>query len=122
MAYSRGEIVEVQFRLPPDGRLENHPVVILSNSDINESEEGFIGVMMSTTNPDDEYSFVVTDEMLTVPYNDSRHREIRLHLIGSFINKDVINNTRSRTLIKEDPLRRVVISINEITFGMEVKL
>ena len=56
MGYSRGEIVEVKFRLPPDGRLEEHPVVVLSNSEINNYELGFTGVMMSTTNPDDEYS------------------------------------------------------------------
>lgn len=122
MGYSRGEIVEVKFRLPPDGRLEEHPVVVLSNSEINNYELGFTGVMMSTTNPDDEYSFEITDNMVTVPFNDGKHREIRLHLIGNFINKDVISGTYKRTLLKEDHFRRLVILINEITFGVEVKL
>ncbi len=121
MGYSRGEIVEVQFRLPPDGRLEEHPVVVISNSEVNNDEGGFTGVMMSTTDPDDEYSFEVTDNMVTVPFNDGRHREIRLHLIGNFIDKDVIPGTHKRTLLKDDHFRRLIILINEITFGMEVK-
>lgn len=122
MGYSRGEIVTVEFRLPPDGRFEEHPVIVLSNSEINDYEEGFIGVMMSTTNPDDEYSFEIRDDMVTVPFNDNRHREIRLHLIGNFINKDVRNGTHKRNLLKEDHFRRLIVLINEITFGMEVKL
>lgn len=122
MAHSRGDIVEVQFRLPPDGRTENHPVVILSNTEINNFEEGFTAVMMSTTNPDDEFSFPVLDEMLNLPYADGKHREVRIHLIGSFINKDVIKSTRNRTFIKSQHLRRIITQINEITFGFDVNV
>jgi len=120
MAHSRGDIVEVEFRLPPDGRTENHPVVILSNTEINTLEEGFTAVMMSTTNPDDEFSFQIMDEMLNLPYADGMHREVRLHLIGSFINKDVIKSTRKRVFVKNEHLKRIITQINEITFGFDV--
>lgn len=122
MAFSRGEIVEVKFRLPPDGRLEEHPVLIISNSELNKSEEGFTAVMMSTTNADDEYSFNITDNMLNIPYGDNKHREIRLNLIGSFIDKDVVLNTRKRMYVKEDHLKRIITQINRITFGFEIKV
>ena len=41
MIYQRN-VVEVQFRLPSDGRLEEHPVIVLSNDEINEIEDGFV--------------------------------------------------------------------------------
>jgi len=43
------EVVEVEFRLPSDGILKKHPVIVISNSEINETEEGFVAVMMTSS-------------------------------------------------------------------------
>ena len=40
MRVEQGEIVEVNFLLP-DGKFKPHPVIVLSNNDINQFEEGF---------------------------------------------------------------------------------
>ncbi len=45
---SQRDVVEVEFRLPSDGRLEKHPVIILSNEEINNGESGFVAVMMTS--------------------------------------------------------------------------
>lgn len=58
MAFEQRQIVEVQFRLPPYGELENHPAVIISNSEINGDELGFSAIMITHTDHDDEYSFL----------------------------------------------------------------
>jgi mRNA-degrading endonuclease toxin of MazEF toxin-antitoxin module len=122
MPYSQGQIVEVDFRLPPDGEYKNHPVVVLSNSDINAYEQGFVAAMMTTTNPDDEYSFEIKDSMLTRPYNDRRHREIRMNLIGYFLDGDVIPSTHPRAILKTEHLKRLITQINTSTFGFDVEV
>jgi hypothetical protein len=35
MKLRQRQIVEVPFRLPPDGKVLNHPCIIISNEDIN---------------------------------------------------------------------------------------
>jgi hypothetical protein len=123
MPYSRGQIVEVSFRLPPDGEGKFHPVVILSNEEINTDESGFTAVMMTTNSPDDEYSFEITSKMVAPEYNDDvRHREVRMHLIGYFLDKDVQKNSQPRRILREEHLKRLVTQINEITFGFSIDL
>ena len=55
MAVYQGEIVEVNFQLP-DGKFKPHPVIVVSNNDINEYEDGFIGVMLSSVTKEDNYT------------------------------------------------------------------
>ncbi len=77
--------------------------------------------MMTTTSPDDEYSFEITPQMVTPIYNDDiKHREVRLHLIGYFLDQDVLKNNQPRRILKQEHLKRLVTQINEITFGFAI--
>lgn len=116
---SQREVVEVQFRLPPDGKLLNHPVIVISNDDINQHESGFIGVMMTSEESykGDEYSFELSDDMFTKPLG-KKFSAVRLHLIGNFINKDIIKNGNSGNQIKKTDFNRLMVNINNTTFNL----
>ena len=59
------EILFVDCYIPNDG-LTKHPVLVISNDDINEYENHFVGVMLSSSeNFNDNYSFWLEDKMLT---------------------------------------------------------
>lgn len=62
----QGEIVEVNFLLP-SGECKPHPTIVVSSNVVNEYEDAFIGVMISSTAPDDEFTYRLTNDMLTKP-------------------------------------------------------
>ena len=64
MSIRQREIIEVNFRLP-GGALKPHPVIVLSNNQINEYEDAFVCIMLSGSNIDDNYSFHLENNMLT---------------------------------------------------------
>ena len=87
MRVEQGEIVEVSFNLP-QGFLP-HPVIVLSNNDINTYEQSFIGVMLSSKDYDDEYSYFITNEMVTKKPRNKY--QVRCHLISFFQTKEVLS-------------------------------
>ncbi|MBI4647121.1 MAG: type II toxin-antitoxin system PemK/MazF family toxin [Bacteroidia bacterium] len=56
MKVSRGEIVEVNYPLPK-GIFKPHPVIVLSDSNVNDFEEAFICAMISGVDVNDEFTF-----------------------------------------------------------------
>ena len=122
MAFEQRQIVEVQFRLPPDGELKNHPAVIISNSEINSEEFGFTAVMITHSDSDDEYTFEIDDKMFLKSFQDKSHKEIRLHLISYFLDDDVISNNHGLNKMKPEWFKRLLSQINEITFGIKVSV
>jgi len=66
MKVEQGEIVEVCFLLP-DNRTKPHPTIVISNNLVNEYEDAFIGVMLSSSAPNDEFTYAITNDMLTKP-------------------------------------------------------
>jgi hypothetical protein len=117
MIFYQRQIVEVKFRLPPDGDLLRHPCIILSNSEINQEEEGFVAVMLTSQKHyrGDRYSFEIDNSMLTKPHNLD-FCCARVHLIGNFINSDVILNSKYANEIRKEPFRRLLSQINTETF------
>lgn len=115
------EVVEVQFRLPSDGRFEHHPVIVLSNDEINEEEEGFVAVMMTSQekHKGDEYSFEVDSSMFTKPLNKP-FSAVRLHLIGNFLQKDIIRNSNTGNQMKIEPFKRLLMNLNSTTFNFKI--
>lgn len=112
MKVEQGEIVEVNFNLP-QGFLP-HPVIVLSNDDINEYEQSFIGVMLSSKDYKDEYSFFITNEMLV---KEPRNKyQARCHLISFFQTKEVISKHGK---IKKAYLKDIIEYIFKITFSVE---
>jgi len=109
MKIEQGEIVEVNFNLP-QGYLP-HPVIVLSNNDINEYEQSFIGVMLSSKDYDDEYSYFITDEMLTKKPRDKY--QARCHLISFFQTIEVLSKHGK---MKKEYLKKLIKHIFETTF------
>lgn len=115
------DVVEVEFKLPSDGRTEKHPVIILSNNEINNAESGFVGVMMTSQShyQDDEYSFELDDSMFTKPLGTA-FSAARIHLIGNFVNKDIITNRNSGNQMRIEPFKRLLVNINRTTFNLKI--
>ncbi len=113
MKVNQGEIVEVNFLLP-DGKTKPHPTIVLSNNDINIYEEAFIGVMISSTAPDDNYSFWLDNNMVTKSPN--KRCQVRCHLISLIPENQVIGKHGS---IKKQYLKELLIKINECVFVID---
>ena len=60
-AYQR-DIILVNYELP-NKQYKPHPALVISNDDINHYEERYIVVMLSTTANDDNYTFLLDNEM-----------------------------------------------------------
>ncbi|MCB9425524.1 MAG: type II toxin-antitoxin system PemK/MazF family toxin [Flavobacteriales bacterium] len=106
------DIVEVVF---DDDFGGNHPAIVLSNKLVQDVEGYFVCVMMTSKNFNDEFSFVINDEMLTKPLN-REHCEARCHLIN-FVPVDSIIRNRYRNQIKIDSFKKLIDKINKSTFS-----
>ena len=112
------EVVEVQFRCPPDGEFKNHPVVVMSNDDINEHEGAFLAMMMTSHDWDDAYSFPVDDSDFIKSLGEREHTEMRLHLVSQFLVTDIIPNGNPNNSMKKESFMRLMEHFNEITIGV----
>jgi hypothetical protein len=121
MSVSQRDIVEVVFNLPQGGL--THPVVVLSKEDAIEQENGsFVGVMMTSKDYDDEFSYKITNDMLTKPFPAGvKHSEVRLHLISFFHESDVIKNSHYNTQLRVDSFKSLVKYISSLTFNVAIK-
>jgi mRNA-degrading endonuclease toxin of MazEF toxin-antitoxin module len=109
MKVCQGDIVEVVF--PAPGNKSPHPVLVVSNEDFHEAEEAFIAVLISSTAPDDEYSFHLEKEMLLKP--TKKPCQVRTHLISLFQNTEIIQKVSS---LKKAPLQKVIEKIKYSIF------
>lgn len=123
MTIRQRQIVEVEFRLPPDGKFLRHPCIVISNEEINDEESAFVAVMMTTDEryKDDEYSFAVANDMLTKPHGKP-FCAARMHLIGHFLYKDVIVNSQWGSEFRIEPFKRLLTTVNRVTFHLQVQL
>jgi len=113
MVYQR-DIVEVVFDNDFGG---NHPAIVLSNKLVQEVEGYFVCVMMTSSDFDDEFSFVINDSMLIKPMN-RKHCEARCHLIN-FVPLDAIIINKNRNQIKLKPFKDLIKKINSSTFSTD---
>ncbi|MEI7595987.1 MAG: hypothetical protein WCK02_09585 [Bacteroidota bacterium] len=61
---------------------------MLSNNNVNQYEDAFIGVMISSSAPYDEFSFSLNNEMLTKP--SKKPCQVRCQLISLILENQVI--------------------------------
>ena len=108
------DIVEVMFDEDFGG---NHPAIVLSNKLVQEVEGYFVCVMMTSTNFDDEFTFVIYDDMLIKPLN-RKHCEARCHLIN-FVPVDSILKNKHRNQMKVNSFKELIKKINDTTFSTE---
>lgn len=105
MTFQRGDIVELPLTLPPDGKLLPHPVVIISNEDVHEGDDCYIGVMLTHSTYIDMFTFELSDDMFVKP-NTDKYAQARCHLITYFIKSHVSGNYKNR--MKEEAVNRLV--------------
>jgi len=79
MKIYQGEIVEVNFLLP-SGEFKPHPTIVISNNIVNQYEDAFVGVMISSSAPNDEFSYILSNEMLSKP--SKKPCQVRCQLIS----------------------------------------
>jgi hypothetical protein len=97
------------------GSFKPHPVLVLSNDTVYESEEAFIGVMISGSDVSDSFSFPLTNEMLTKPMK--KQCQMRCQLIMLFDASDVIAGKKSEMRIA--PFKQLLKHINSSVFLSE---
>lgn len=109
---SQRDIVEVCFNDDLGG---NHPAIVISNKLVQEIEGYFVCVMMTSTNHDDEFSFVITDEMVVKPMNRN-HGEARCHLIQFVPLGSIMKNAHNNQL-KLEAFKKLIKKITDSTFS-----
>ncbi|MBN2682969.1 MAG: type II toxin-antitoxin system PemK/MazF family toxin [Bacteroidales bacterium] len=113
MKVSQGDIAEVNFLLP-DGIFKPHPVVVLSNNSVNEYEDAFIGVMLSSTTTDDEFSFHLDNEMMSKP--SKKQCQVRCQLLSLIPENQVI---AKHGFLRKKHLKDLIAKINDCVFNIE---
>ena len=103
MKVQQRDIVELNYELP-NGKFKAHPALIISNSNVLETEDIFYAVMISSNPMNEEFNFELENSMLTKPL--SKKSFIKCQLIQSYSTDEVI-------------LR--ISSLNQITFDKVLK-
>ena len=71
MKYEQRDVVEVNFMFP-DGTFKPHPALIVSNNELQENEGYIYLCMISSKDYNPQYTFALSNEMLTKPMNKKR--------------------------------------------------
>lgn len=120
MRVRQRDITIVNFQLD-ENDFQEHPVLILSNDDIINNEAFFTVVMLSTTPHEDDYTFLLENDMfnfefkpqLKTPYHKP---QIRCNLIGVISKKEIVNRMGS---MKKEYFCQAVEHIKTIVFSCE---
>lgn len=86
MNIEQGLIVDINF-LFPDGKFKPHPAIIVSNNNIYEDEGFFYCVLLTTKNYNTQYTFELTNDMITKPMTVKSY--VKCHIIGGYTERDI---------------------------------
>jgi len=92
MKVNQRDIVELNFELP-NGKLKAHPALVVSNQNVLDVEDIFYAVMISTKEYNDEFTFKLTNSMLTKPL--SKTSFVKCQLLQSYSINEVISKISS---------------------------
>jgi hypothetical protein len=104
MTYQRGDIVELPLILPPDNKVKPHPVVIISNEDVHEGDDCYIGVMLTHSKEIDVFTFELSNEMF-VKFNSDKYAQARCHLVTYFLKSHITADYKNR--MKENSVNQL---------------
>ena len=113
MRVHQGEIVEVNFLLP-NGEFKPHPTIVLSSNNVNHFEDAFIGVMISSSAPIDEFSYELHNDMLLKP--TKKPCQVRCQLLSLIPESQVIGKHGG---IKRKYLKEIIAKINDSVLNVE---
>jgi len=110
MKYEQRDIVEINFVLPK-GVSKVHPALIISNNELQEREGYIYLCMISSKDYNKDYSYPLSDEMLTVPMLKQSYVKCQI-LVGD-IERDVI---RKISRLRQPYFDEVIEKIKETIF------
>lgn len=84
---SQREIVDINYLLP-NGKFEPHPAIIISNEELLQTEGFFYCVFMTTKSYNKEYTFELTNDMLTKPTNKKSF--VKCQIVAGLTERDII--------------------------------
>jgi len=91
MRYRQADIVEINFMLP-DFQFKPHFAVIVSNNELNEKQDFFYLVLISSKTYFPEYSYPLTNEMIksSIHFHLSKESYVKCQIITSDKERGVI--------------------------------
>ena len=110
MKVQQRDIIELNYELP-NGKFKMHPALVISNSNVLETEDIFYAVMISSNSMNEEFNFELDNSMLTRPL--SKKSYIKCQLIQSYTTDEVISKISS---LKQSGFDKVLKRIFETVF------
>lgn len=105
MRVQQRDIIELNYELP-NGKFKAHPALVISNSNVLETEDIFYAVMISSNSMNEEFSFELDNSMLTKPL--SKKSFVKCQLIQSYTTDEVISKLSSLKQVNFDKvLKRI---------------
>ena len=92
MRVQQRDIIELNYQLP-NGKFKTHPALVISNSNVLETEDIFYAVMISSNSMNEEFNFELDNAMLTKPL--SKKSYVKCQLIQSYSTDEVISKFSS---------------------------
>lgn len=110
MRVQQRDIIELNYQLP-NGKFKAHPALVISNSNVLETEDIFYAVMISSNSMNEEFNFDLDNSMLTKPL--SKKSYIKCQLIQSYTTDEVISKISS---LKQASFDKILKRIFETVF------
>jgi mRNA-degrading endonuclease toxin of MazEF toxin-antitoxin module len=110
MKVQQRDIIELNYELP-NGKFKMHPALVISNSNVLETEDIFYAVMISSNSMNEEFNFELDNSMLTKPL--SKKSYVKCQLIQSYTTDEVISRISS---LKQSSFDTVLKRIFETVF------
>ncbi|MBC7587535.1 MAG: type II toxin-antitoxin system PemK/MazF family toxin [Chitinophagaceae bacterium] len=82
----------MNFQLP-NGKFKAHPALVVSNQNVLDIEDIFYAVMISSKEYNDEFTFELTNVMLTKPLSKTSY--VKCQLLQSYTINEVISKISS---------------------------
>jgi hypothetical protein len=110
MRIQQRDIIELNYELP-NGKFKVHPALVISNSNVLETEDIFYAVMISSNSMNEEFNFELDNSMLTKPL--SKKSFVKCQLIQSYFANEVISKIST---LKQSSFEKVLQQIFETVF------
>lgn len=110
MSVQQRDIIESNYEIAK-GQFKAHPALVISNSNVLETEEIFYDVMISSNPMNEEFNFEIDNSMLSKPL--LKKSFVKCQLIQSYTTDEVISKISS---LKQASFEIVLKKIFETVF------
>ena len=106
----------MKSRTLPDGKIKNHPALVVSVPELQEKEDGmFYAVLISTENFHPEYTIEIKPEDIVDEYNMQKKSYFVTHIVTYFLCRDIIQ--RKGAFVTQSKFNEVVDAVINNIFG-----